>query len=74
MTLEQFFDKYPEAWIAIYRHEGVWYATLRDGESDAQVTEPVIVATATNQQVALGNLASKLLRWNGPQPQEPPAQ
>lgn len=58
MRLEQFFDKYPEAIIVMFRRRKLWYASLFKDENDENV---IVIARAKNQQMALGNLAAQLL-------------
>lgn len=67
MSLDAFFDKYPEAAIIIFRRHNLWYASLHKDEDG----EHVAIARAKNQQVALGNLAAKLLHWKAPQEDNP---
>lgn len=64
--MNKFFDEYPESWITIYRMKGEWHAELYTGESvDPWGNEdgsPICGTVGNSPQVALGNLAAKMLR------------
>lgn len=66
MQLNEFFDKYPDAWIVIYRTKKTeWYAALYENCYQKE-NPPVVEAVGNSQQVALGNLAAQLLHMKFP--------